>query len=341
MTWIISILLNALAAFVWYKVGHQVGCEDGFARGKRAQEALHDVKKHCGILSVMLLLSLLASDASACIRCGRAGNQCAYVAHAVHQPAIAITPVAAIQQPSVFAITNVYPQANTYGGQGLPLTAQQGNTQYGYTLSQAIQPIDPGQIAYSVMSMYNSANQGAQQALKGANDHMNAQAAYSYALSQPIAQATAAKIVLDAAGVHPQAQQFRQQQTGYKITFDASGVPKVEPLQAEQIQAAGFRAKYPQFDPNGYTGGQQKPPCDPPAPSPIGNSLLAQKCNRCHGAAVASPQGSFQFDVANPIDCITAMKAIRAVRSGAMPKGESLAAPDKEQLISELLELSK
>lgn len=343
--WIVTL---ACATGIGYLVGKYFGKQIGIAQERRAQDALRDVQKHCGILSLVLVLSCLASDAFGCSRCGRFGNQCAFVAQQYVAPivhhAVAVTPVAAIQQPSVLVVNNQYPSANVYGGQGLPLTAQQGSTQFGYTLSQTqqFQQIDPAALIHQSVSFAHGAQSLFKAGMDGSNALMDKALHLQHLQNQPLAQAAAAKIVLDAAGVHPQAQQFRQQQSGYKITFDANGQPKVESLQAEQLQ--GFRAKYPQFDPNGYPGGAQKPPCDPVQPPAPVNSLLSQKCNRCHLSASAQG-GNFAFDFTRQLDCPTALKMIRLIKtndtSRSMPKNEQLTPQEKEQLEKELLEMSK
>lgn len=68
-------------------------------------------------------------------------------------------------------------------------------------------------------------------------------------------------------------------------------------------------------------------------------TILAAKCAVCHSGT--TPKGGLLLDGSAPIDCETALQAMRAVRDGSMPPKSPLNADDAGVLFSELLDLSK
>lgn len=68
-------------------------------------------------------------------------------------------------------------------------------------------------------------------------------------------------------------------------------------------------------------------------------SMLTAKCAKCHSGT--TPKGGLLLDGSAPLDCETALQAMRAVRDGSMPPKSPLNADDAGVLFSELLDLSK
>lgn len=65
-------------------------------------------------------------------------------------------------------------------------------------------------------------------------------------------------------------------------------------------------------------------------------SALAKNCAKCHSGD--SPKGGLVFDGVHEISCSNITKALRAIGSGAMPKGKVIDGTTKGDLMQELLD---
>lgn len=68
------------------------------------------------------------------------------------------------------------------------------------------------------------------------------------------------------------------------------------------------------------------------------SSLLVSKCASCHGGE--SPKAGKAFD-GGKLDCVDITAALREIAAGRMPKGSTLTAAEKGQIMQELLDLEK
>lgn len=281
-------------------------------------------------LLAILAVLLLASHADACSRCGFR-SPCVYQ----HQQAV-VTPVVAVKQPDVFVVQNNYPQP--LGGQAYtaPLTAPQGSTVYSYSQAAAPYFVDPAAILAQAAQLATAANQTALTGLNGYGDTAKLQLQLQASLAAPMAQGAAAAQVLDAAGINPQRQQLRQSTASLRIYQDAAGNWQVEQPSQQQAQQITARAQITRQP----IATAPQPAEQLPAPA-TGNSLIAQKCGKCHGQQLAEPKGKLYLDTGLKLDCESVLTSIRAIKSGSMPQGSTLTPDEKGRLLDELLELSK
>jgi mono/diheme cytochrome c family protein len=260
---------------------------------------------------VFVLVVLAAGDAWACNRCGLFGNRCRYYASHSH---VAVAPVV-VKSPDVFVVQNNYPQPN-----GAALLAQQGGTVYGYQAAALGYQLNPEAVLRQAADLARGAQSLAQVGLDGYNQSAGLALQLNASIQEPLARGVAASAVLSAAGLN---QQRGPSSQTLRISQDAAGkwqVEHVDPRAELHRRAAVER------------------PADPNEPATA--SIINVKCGQCHGLDLAEPKGGLYFGPDHRLDCATALKAVRSVRSGKMPKGQQLSADERESLVAELLALA-
>ena len=76
------------------------------------------------------------------------------------------------------------------------------------------------------------------------------------------------------------------------------------------------------------------------------DSVIAQRCGKCHGSASAAPKGGLYFDAGLQYDATTIVKTLRILSGEGVPEGmkstiAALSAEDKGKIMSELLTSEK
>ena len=263
----------------------------------------------------LILVAVVAADASACTRCGLFGRRCRFFSG--HVDAIAVAPyVAATPQ-------NIVVQNNFQAPNGAAaFLAPQGQSVYG--LAQAAQPyyLDPSAVLRQAAELTKGAQQLAQQGLNGYQQ--TASLALTLQASQPAIQAAALT-------APQQLNAGRSVSQTIKLTQNASGQWTVEAGSSENQ--------------GGGEGGAPTQPAVPPSPlsdpQPSGPSLVAKHCASCHGLDKAAPKGGLFYDGGHKLDCGPSLKAIQSVMTGKMPKGVQLTPEEKGELIRELATLGQ
>lgn len=332
---IVGLVLVAIAAIFYLGciVGRATRSESDFEEGveceKAAQARLPSICRDFGIKPVLacILVLFLYADSYACDRCGLFGNRCRFVAH----HAAVVTPAAIVKQPEVFVINNGYPAANT---------APQGTTVYGYQQAAQAYTVDPAALLQQAANLAIAANTTAVTGINGYNSLGQLQLQLQAGLAQPLVQSQAAQAVLNAAGIGQPVKQ--SQPLNLRIYQDGSGNWQVDSgVQAPQALFGWGRATANQPS-QGATATAKTPEANVPPAAPLpAQTLLAQKCGSCHGTQLATPKKGLYIDGTQKLECETILASVKAVRSGAMPKGETLSAEDKEALVTELLNLGR
>jgi mono/diheme cytochrome c family protein len=251
------------------------------------------------IVAAAMTLFGCAEYANACSRCGFLGRNCrlqsvSHVAKVVHAAPVYVAPV--VQPASVLVVNNQY---------AAPI-AQSGSTVFGYQAASQQYFINPIEYQRQSAEFVKAALTTSQLAVSGYNQTTQTQLALQAPVLELMARGQSASQVLNAAGF---TQPLQQQSTILRITNG-----KVETLDPEQ-----FNAQYGQ---NLGQPGQATNPDDrvPPAPTPErGNSILGQRCAKCHGLQLAEPKGGLFLDAENRLNCNQFARAVRAIKSGTMP----------------------
>lgn len=265
------------------------------------------------VMVVVAAICAMPSDAEACSRCGLFGNRCKFVSH------VAVAPVAIIKQPEVFVIQNNYPAAN-----GAAFLAQQGGAVYGFNGAAQAYTLDPAAVLRQAADLARGAQSLAQVGLDGYNVSAGLALQLNAQVQEPLAKGAAAAAVLNAAGLSQPSQATQQ---AIRLYRDGSGR-----WQVENLEAAAVSAK---------VEAQTQPVPVPVAdPNSVGVTVAA-KCSQCHGLSLAEPKGGLYLDRGHSIDCRQSLKAISAVMSGKMPKGQALTAEERTALVNELVALGK
>jgi hypothetical protein len=278
------------------------------------------------LLSITLLVACFASDARACNRCGLLGNRCRYYKPTYYAPAY--QPVAVVKSPDVFVVQNNYPQ---------PIAAQ-GNTVYGYQTAVSAYAVNPAELFRQAQGLAQASTATTQLAITGFNQMANTQLTLQAQITEPLARGHAASQVLSAAGLSQPFNQQQQQSLALRIYSDTNGQWKVEQQVNAQIEASVG---------NGVQPVQPAPTRDPPS-IPSGeqsNSMVAQKCARCHGLTKTEPKGGVFLDAGHRVNCDIFREAIRRIKSNdpaiRMPPDGGLTPLEAGELLDELIELSK
>lgn len=278
------------------------------------------------MLLVFQLVGLaLACDASACSRCGLFGNRCKFVSSHV-----AVAPVAVIKQPEVFVVQNNYPAANGAAA----LLSQQGNSLYGFQGAAQAYTLDPAAVLRQAADLARGAQQLAQSGVDGFNSSASLALQLNAHSNEPLARGTAAAMVLNAAGLNPQAITAPSQ--ALRLYRDANGKWQVDNADPAAITA---RVEYGGTKQAQNTTAPAETPAVPPDASAVG-ATVAAKCAQCHGLAKSEPAAGLYLDVGHGIDCKQALKSIQAIMSGKMPKGQKLTPQELTSLVDELTRLA-
>ena len=270
----------------------------------------------------LILVAVVAADASACTRCGLFGRRCRFFSG--HVDAIAVAPYVAAT-PQNLVIQNNYNAPNGAAA----FLAPQGQSVYG--LAQAAQPyyLDPSAVLRQAAELTKGAQQLAQQGLTGYNQ--TASLALTLQASQPAIQAAALTAQPQAIATQPQSQTIRLTQVNGAWTVDLSG-------SGNQGGGESGAPTQPAVPPSPLSDPQ------PEAPGAIpsgGQSLVAKHCASCHGLDKSAPKGGLFYDGGHKLDCGPSLKAIQSVMSGKMPKGVQLTPEEKGELIRELATLGQ
>lgn len=274
-------------------------------------------------LLVVLLLSLFATDAYSCQRCGLFGRRCQFsqqVHHVQHVAQVVAVPayVAPQASPEVLVVNNQYASPNGAAA----FLAPQGQTVYGLQAAAQAYYLDPTAVLRQAAELTKGAQQLAGQGLSGYQQTATVALQLNASSNDTIARGVAASSILQSAGLSGPA---AQNQTQSLRIYSEGGQWKVE--QGEQI-AAQLNATI-----------QQRQP-DSPAAVSGGQSLVAQHCAKCHGLQMPEPKAGLFFDAGHNLNCKPSLAAVRAVSLGKMPKGQQLSAEVREGLVRELLSLT-
>lgn len=269
---------------------------------------------------VVVVVCLAPAEAAACQRCGLFGRLCRFQSVAHH---VAVAPAVAYQTPPVFVVQNNYPQPNGAAG----LLAQQGATVYGYQAAASAYLVNPAEVLRQAAELSKAATATASLGLTGYSSTAQAALALQAGIVEPMVRGNAAAQVLEAAGLARQSASAPQS-FALRVTRSPGGQWAVESVAPAEAAAAAGSA----------IGGPAE--AVPPAPvAPSVGSVLAEKCASCHGLGLAQPKAGLYFDAGHKVDCATVLKALRAVKSGEMPKGGQLTPQEKGQILDELLAL--
>lgn len=245
------------------------------------------------LLLFALIILGLASDASACRRCGLFGNRCRFVAHQKF-----VQPVVVAQQPQTVIL-----QAN-YAAQPLGVL---GATGYSYGQYPAIG-------AYAYMDRQLAINQLArlsENLVKAASDAVpqftaaiTASANADASVAAIVAKGAAATAALNAAG-------GQQQSKTREITI------RIGPDGAQVVNSAPQQPGPPADD--GHV-------IEPPA-SQTASGL--DSCIQCHNESQA--RGGFRLD--GTLEPNLILKAMKAIQTDQMPPKSSISDPTQRQQV--------
>ena len=261
-----------------------------------------------------VLLFGCASPAEACGRCGLFGRACKFAAH--HVPVAVVTPVVAAA-PEVFVVNNVYPPANG----GAALLAQQGGTVYGLQAAALQYRVDPAETLRQAAELARGAQKLAETGLNGYQTSASLALQLQANADDTLAKGVAASAVLSAAGLNPAQQQTAPQ--SLRITRGADGKWGVEQLGPGEV-AAQLEVR---------ASGK-------PLQQQASGSLVDRHCGRCHGAEETQPDGGLYVYAGAALSESQRNKAVQAVVSGEMPRGQQLASDVRLDVIRELLTLT-
>lgn len=185
---------------------------------------------------------------------------------------------------------------------GAALLAQQGSAVYGLQGAAQAYTLDPAAVLRQAADLARGAQQLAKDGVDGFNSSASLAMQLNASTNDALAKGTAAALVLQAAGLN----QPSTTSQAIKLSKDASGKWQVNNTQ-------------------------------PPAQLNT-SSMLTKKCGTCHGLDKAEPAGSLYLDGSQKMDCKSALKAIKMVMSGEMPKDKSqkLTAEELTTVIEEL-----
>lgn len=263
---------------------------------------------------IFLAMLAIAGEASACGRCGLFGRGCRFQSH--HHVVVA---PAVIKQPEILVIQNAFPQPN-----GAALLAQQGGTVYGYHAAALNYRLDPDAVLRQAADLARGAQSLAQVGLDGYNQSAGLALQLNAQIQEPLAKGVAASAVLSAAGLSQPGSGSSSQTL--RIRQDAGGRWQVEQIDAQ----AELNARQ----------AIERPP-GPAPPLPAVDSIINAKCGQCHGLELAEPKAGLYFGPGHQLDCASALKAVKAIRSGRMPLKQQLSAEDRETLVAEFLALAE
>jgi len=273
----------------------------------------------------LILVAVVAADASACTRCGLFGRRCRFFSG--HVDAVAVTPYVAAT-PQNLVIQNNYNVPNGAAG----FLAPQGQSVYG--LAQAAQPyyLDPSAVLRQAAELTKGAQQLAQQGLNGYNQ--TASLALTLQASQPAIQAAALT-------APQQLNAGRSVSQTIKLTQNASGQWTVEAGSSE-----GGETTQPAFTPSLLSDPQPEAPGASPSgvdeiggrpsikPSP--GAFVRANCASCHGLDKSAPKGNFYIDAGHKLTGSQVLLARQHVKSGKMPPGQNLPELTRSSILADI-----
>lgn len=259
------------------------------------------------ILIAILFVSLCQEAKAICLRCRRQVCACKY-----YTPKY-VAPVQAYQAPNVFVVQNNYPQS-------IGAYAAQGNSVFGVQSAAQAYFINPAEYQRQSAEMIKAAMATTQLGLTGWNQFGQTQLAVQAQISEPLARGHAAAQILAAAGLTSSVQQ------PLSLALKVSQTPTGQ-WQVEQVQAAEVNT---QID--------QKSPVQ--APQAEVQTLIGQRCGKCHGLNITEPKGGVFLDTGHKLTCEVAMKALQLVKADKMPKDTPLTNQEKAVFLDELLKLT-
>ena len=267
------------------------------------------------ILAALAVIVATSESAEACGRCGLFGARCRHAAVVV--PHVAVAPIVTTA-PEVLLVNNIFPQPNGAAA----LLAQQGGTLYGYQQAVAPLRVDPAETLRQAAELARGAQRLAETGLNGYQTSASLALQLQASADDTLARGVAASAVLSAAGLNP-AQQQQTAPQSLRITRGADGKWGVEQLGPGEV-AAQLEVRA-----NGKPLQQQ-----------ASGSLVDRHCGRCHGAEKTQPDGGLYVFAGAALSEAQRNKAVQAVVSGEMPRGQQLASDVRLDVIRELLTLT-
>lgn len=273
----------------------------------------------------LILVAIVAADASACTRCGLFGRRCRFFSG--HVDAVAVTPYVAAT-PTNIVVQNNYQAPNGAAA----FLAPQGNSVYG--LAQASQPyyLDPSAVLRQAAELTRGAQQLAQQGLSGYNQ--TASLALTLQASQPAIQAAALT-------APQQLNAGRSVSQSIRLTQNASGQWTVEAGTVE-----GGETTQPAAPPSPLSDPQPEAPGAIPSggddiggrPSikPSAGAFVRANCANCHGLDKAAPKGNFYIDAGHKLSGSQVLIARQHVKSGKMPPGQNLPEITRSSILADI-----
>ena len=274
----------------------------------------------------LIMVAVVAADASACTRCGLFGRRCRFFSG--HVDAFAVAPYVAAT-PQNLVIQNNYNAPNGAAA----FLAPQGNSVYG--LAQASQPyyLDPSAVLRQAAELTKGAQQLAQQGLTGYNQ--TASLALTLQASQPAIQAAAltAPQQLNSGRSVSQTIRLTQNSAGQWTVEAGSGeggaptqpaVPP-SPLSDPQPEAPGAIPSEG-FD---EIGGR-------PSIKPSAGAFVRANCASCHGLDKSAPKGNFYIDAGHKLTGSQVLKARKLVKDGKMPPGQNLPELTRSSILADI-----
>lgn len=255
----------------------------------------------------------MVADVEACQRCGLFGNRCKFASH------VAVAPVAIVRQPEVFVVQNNYPPANGAAA----LLAQQGGTVYGLQAAAHAYTLDPAAVLRQAADLARGAQQLAADGLNGYNTSASLAMQLNQQANDSLAKGTAAALVLNAAGLNQQALNASPQ--ALRLIRGPDGRWNVEQADPATVAEKLTNKAQASTAPNEQMA--------------TGGSVVSAKCGQCHGLAKAEPAAGLYLDDGHAISCEQALRSVRAVMSGKMPKGQKLTPQELTALVDELTRL--
>ena len=280
----------------------------------------------------LILVAVVAADASACTRCGLFGRRCRFFSG--HVDAIAVAPYVAAT-PQNLVIQNNYNAPNGAAA----FLAPQGQSVYG--LAQAAQPyyLDPSAVLRQAAELTKGAQQLAQQGLNGYQQ--TASLALTLQASQPAIQAAALT-------APQQLNAGRSVSQTIKLTQNASGQWTVEAGSSEnQGGGEGGAPTQPAAPPSLLSDPQPEAPGAIPSegfdeiggrPSikPSAGAFVRANCASCHGLDKSAPKGNFYIDAGHKLTGSQVLKARKLVKDGKMPPGQNLPELTRSSILADI-----
>lgn len=270
-----------------------------------------------------LLVLLIASDASACHRCGR--SACLYVKPVV---ATVAAPVQSVTQTDVYVVQNN--AATPLVAQGTSAIVSNGGYQ-----SQVLPLFDPNRYVSQRLELQKAVNATGAIENERTNNLVERLVALQAPAVERLAAGQAAQMVLHAAGL---SEPNQQAQSSAVVITNRNGVIQTMQLAPEQVQALTSSIT---TTTSKFTQSVTTTPAAPLAQVQGKYPMLTQFCGKCHGTDVAQPKGGLYLgDDPNVVKEMRAkwFNVTDAVSSGSMPPATA-PQPTQEQKVALLNEM--